>query len=148
VALPPRMICARCGYDRRNVYARDPYLPCPECGDDGCPGELKPWPPPVKVLWRLIRWPLVAVCAAFALFLLFLRASGITPCLGEVAVFTLFVIVGIAPFAAMGEFVERHCPENRRTAVSFGLVVLGWGGSVVLLAALVLACVVTASILR
>lgn len=133
------MICARCGYDRRNVHARDPYLPCPECGDDGCAGVIKPWPSPAKVVWRLLRWPLFSASVMLPVLILSMT-TGVMPCVGGTLVFVILVVFVGAPFAAAGEMVQLHCPENRRMAVSCGLVALGWGSGLVLLAALVAVC--------
>lgn len=69
-------------------------------------------------------------------------------CVGELVGLILFVIMGAIPFATAGELVDRHCPEHRRTAVSCGLVALGWGGGLVLLVALFLMCATALSLLR
>lgn len=70
------------------------------------------------------------------------------PCLGELIGLGLLTIIGAFPFAVAGELVKRHCPENLQTAVSCGLVALGWGGGLVLLLALYFTCVLVAAVWR
>jgi hypothetical protein len=136
MALPAKLLCPCCGYDRRSNYAHDPYAVCPECGDDRCPGELKPWPSRGVIIWRLMR---VQVCAAVGVMaavvgqgLLEGSPYGILGCVLVVARLLLVGLFLIVPFFAADALAEEFAPEQSRAKVMFGLAVLGWLGGLVL----------------
>jgi hypothetical protein len=143
------MLCARCGYDRRGVYVSDPYAPCPECGDAGHPGELQPWPSPLQVGWRLLRFQFFTVIVTSVLILATARSShGLDLCMLPVLAVLVFAVVLCLPFAHGGALAVRHCPEVRRTKVTLLLVLIGWAGGVAIVVIAYTLVVLVASLMR
>lgn len=139
MTLPAEMLCPGCGYDRRNNYVHDPYAPCPECGDDRCPGVIKKWPPFNVVVWRLMAvqvYTTVGVAAVLTAERAIGFREGLMPCTLVVMYPALLTVCAVMPIVRAEVLAREFCPERERGSKAVSLIALGWLGGLALVGTL------------